>query len=114
MVLATDMGGFSHRDLALLSAILRLAGDEDATPRSYAPLLTGDDKQPVERAAVVLALADDLQERCVRDSRPDIECRVGRREVTVVVPSLVGWRPRTLGERFERAFDRALVVTAAS
>jgi exopolyphosphatase/guanosine-5'-triphosphate,3'-diphosphate pyrophosphatase len=111
MVLATDMGGFSHRDLALLSAILRQAGDADATSRSYAPLLTGDDRQPVERAAVVLQLADDLQERCARGSEPVLECRLGRREVVLVVPALAGWRPRALGQRFERAFERALVVT---
>jgi hypothetical protein len=31
--------------------------------------------------------------------------------VVLVVPALAGWRPRALGQRFERAFERALVVT---
>ena len=34
LVLATDLGGFSHRQVALLAAIVRQAGDEDARPRS--------------------------------------------------------------------------------
>ncbi len=112
MLLATDMGGFSHRDLALLSAILRLAGDEDTSSRTYAPLLNGDDRQPLERAAVLLALADDLQERCTRGTEPVLECRVGKKEAVVLVPALAGWRPRTMGARFERAFGLALTVLA--
>jgi exopolyphosphatase/guanosine-5'-triphosphate,3'-diphosphate pyrophosphatase len=112
MVLATDMGGFSHRDLALLSAVLRLAGDEDTSSRSYAPLITGDDRQPLERAAVLLALADDLQERCARGTEPVLQCHVARKDAVLTVPALAGWRPRTMAARFERAFGLSLVVTA--
>jgi exopolyphosphatase/pppGpp-phosphohydrolase len=43
IVLATDLLGFTHRGVALLSAVLRAAGDEDAQPRSYAPLVNGKD-----------------------------------------------------------------------
>ncbi len=112
IVLATDLNGFSHRAIALLSAILRSAGDEDAQARSYVPLLDSDDAPVVRRAAVVLALADDIEERCPRGQAVTLDCRVRTDEVTITVPQLGAWRERKIGPRFERAFDRKLVVTA--
>jgi exopolyphosphatase/guanosine-5'-triphosphate,3'-diphosphate pyrophosphatase len=110
MVLETELYGFSHRGLVLLSAILRRTGDEDSPIRRYAPLLAHEDAGGVERAAVLLSLADDIEERCPPRAPLDLECESGRQEVTVTVPALAGWRPRGLGERFERAFGRRLTV----
>jgi exopolyphosphatase/guanosine-5'-triphosphate,3'-diphosphate pyrophosphatase len=110
MVLGTDLAGFSHRDLALLSSVLRHAGDEDTPPKRLAPLIVADDLGAIERAAVILNLADDIEERCPPGAPVDVECRLGRQEVQVVVPQLLAWRPRKIGPRFERAFGRTLVV----
>jgi exopolyphosphatase/guanosine-5'-triphosphate,3'-diphosphate pyrophosphatase len=110
LVLGTDLGGFSHRGVAFVAAIVRQAGDEDARARSLAPLLTRADRGPVERAAVLLALADEITERCAPGSAPAARCRVRGREVTVVVPALDSWCVRGLGERFEAAFGRRLRV----
>lgn len=112
MVMETELYGLSHRGLALLSAILRRAGDEDSAVRSYAPLLAPDDGGAVGRAAVLLALADDIEERCPRGVPLDVDCEAGRRAVKVTVPALAGWRPRGLADRFQRAFGRTLDVTA--
>jgi exopolyphosphatase/guanosine-5'-triphosphate,3'-diphosphate pyrophosphatase len=113
IVLATDLDGFSHRDIALLSAIVRSAGDKETNPRSYAPLLGRGDKAPVERAAVLLALADDVVERCPRGTPVSVRCRVTKREATVTVGGLAGWRPRKIGPRFAKAFGRVLTVRAS-
>jgi len=113
IVLATDLDGFSHREIALLSAIVRSAGDKETNPRSYAPLLGRDDKPAVERAAVLLALADDVVERCPRGTPVSVRCRVGKREATVTVRGLAGWRPRKIGPRFADAFGRVLTVRAS-
>ena len=110
MVLETELFGFSHRGLALLSAILRGAGDEDSSLRPYAPLLLAEDVGPVGRAATLLALADDIEERCPPGTALEVECESERLEVTVSVPALAGWRPRAMAERFERAFERKLTV----
>ena len=64
------------------------------------------------RAAVLLALADDIEERCPRGVPLEVDCEAGRQEVKVTVPALAGWRPRGLAGRFERAFGRTLSVTA--
>jgi exopolyphosphatase/guanosine-5'-triphosphate,3'-diphosphate pyrophosphatase len=110
IVLATDLDGFSHREMALLSAILRAARDEDADLRPLSPVLKGDEREAVGRAAMVLALADDIEERCPRGAAIAVRCEVTRQDVRLDVPALAGWRPRGLGPRFERTFGRQLIV----
>ncbi len=114
LVLVTDLGGFSHRDVALVAAIVRQAGDEDARARSLAPLLTRGDRGAIEQAAVLLALADEITERCPPGSAATTRCRTRGREVTVVVAALDSWGVRRLGERFEAAFGRRLRVVPAA
>ena len=106
----TELYGFSHRGLALLSAILRATGDEDSSVRRYSPLLAPEDAGMVGRAAALLALADDIEERCPPGAPMELQCESGRQEVKVTVPALAGWRPRGLAGRFERAFGRKLIV----
>ncbi len=111
VVLATDLDGFSHRAIALLSAVILEAGGEGMRPKSYAPLLGRDDREPVRRAGVILALADDIEERCLPGGLLEMSCALTRRATTIRVPALLGWRPRALDPRFERAFGRTLEVT---
>ena len=110
LVLATDLGGFSHRQVALLAAVVRQAGDEEARPRSLAPLVTREDRPAVEQAAVLLTIADEITERCAPGSAPVVRCRSGRGEVTLVVPALASWGVRGLDDRFRAAFGRRLRV----
>lgn len=109
-VLASDLEGFTHRDVALLAAVVRSAGDDDADPAFYRPLLGREDRDAVERAGVVLALADDLEERCPPGGALTLDCRLVEGGVVVEMPELLGWRPRALGKRFARAFGRELIV----
>jgi exopolyphosphatase/guanosine-5'-triphosphate,3'-diphosphate pyrophosphatase len=110
IVLATDLLGFPHRQVALLSAVLRSAGEEGAELAQYEPLLDDEDRAPVDRAGTLLALADDIEARCP-DGRPvAVRCRMTRRSAEVTVAGLLGWRPRRIGPRFARTFDRALEV----
>lgn len=111
IVLQTDLLGFSHREIALLSAVVASAGDEGTDLTRYAPLLHAADLAEIERAAVLLVLADDIAERCPPGARVRIACRVGKREIRLWVRGLVGWRPRRIGARFEKAFRRRLRVT---
>ena len=111
LVLATDLLGFSHREVALLAAVLRQAGDEDErSARSLAPLVSREDEEPLERAAVLLALADEITERTPPGVRTAIDCHVRRGEVLIRVSSLPSWGVRGLGGRFESAFHRKLRV----
>jgi exopolyphosphatase/pppGpp-phosphohydrolase len=112
LLLATDLGGFSHRQVALLSALVRRAGDEDARERSLAPLLTREDRRPLEQAAVLLALADEVTERCAPGSTATLAVRLRGDEAVVSVPALGAWGPPAVAERFSAAFSRRLRVVA--
>jgi exopolyphosphatase/guanosine-5'-triphosphate,3'-diphosphate pyrophosphatase len=111
IVISTDLLGFSHREVALLSAVVRSAGDENEDLGRYQPLLDKEDRRPVERAATLLALADEIEQRCAVGSPATIEVQLTKREARLFVPGLVGWRPRRIGPRFEQAFGRRLVVS---
>lgn len=109
MLLATELSGFSHEELALMSGLVRLAGDRHADPKRLRPLVAGADGARLDRAAVVLALADEIERRCPRGRAITVSCEIGD-DVKVSVPLLPTWRTKDLGQRFERAFRKPLVV----
>jgi exopolyphosphatase/guanosine-5'-triphosphate,3'-diphosphate pyrophosphatase len=113
IVLATELNGFTHPEIALLAAVLRRAGHPRADLKVLRPLLVVADAARVERAAVILALADDIEERCPRGRPIRLSLTVGR-SVTVRVPIMESWRPRTVAPRFERAFGKPLDVIPGS
>ena len=107
IVLATDLSGFSHRQVALLSAIVRNAGDEDSGRKSYEPLLGRGDRRGIERAAAILGWPTTSAERCRRGELSG-SAPPRRPEAVLRVPRLVGWRLLRIGPRFERVFGRTL------
>jgi exopolyphosphatase / guanosine-5'-triphosphate,3'-diphosphate pyrophosphatase len=108
ILLNTELSGFTHYELALVSALVRRAGDRHA---EIAPLALASDtgRGLIERAAIVLALADEIEARCPHGHRIAIRCEVGRK-VTLSVPLLPSWLVRDLDKRFARAFGRPLIV----
>ena len=108
ILLTTELNGFSHRELALRSAIVRRAGDRHADILSLA--LDGNvSPEVVERAAIILALADEIEARCPRGQPIAVRSDVGR-VVTLSIPLLPTWLVKDLDKRFERAFARALII----
>jgi exopolyphosphatase/guanosine-5'-triphosphate,3'-diphosphate pyrophosphatase len=110
LVLATDLAGFSHRQVALLAALVAAAGEDEERASSLAPLVRREDEGPLGQAAVVLALADEITERCAPGSSTRVDVRTRAGETTVFVRGLESWAVRGLGERFEQVFGRRLRV----
>jgi exopolyphosphatase / guanosine-5'-triphosphate,3'-diphosphate pyrophosphatase len=109
ILLRSELNGFAHDELMLVAAIVRRAGDRHA---EVSPLTL--DSRPIEideldRAAIILALADEIEARCPIGRRIEMRCEVGRR-VTLSVPLLRSWLAKDLDKRFERAFGRPLFV----
>jgi exopolyphosphatase/guanosine-5'-triphosphate,3'-diphosphate pyrophosphatase len=111
IVLETELDGFSHRQIAIISAVIRCAGkEEESDAERYSPLLHARDFNAVRRASVVLALAEDIEARLPEGVSADVGAHVSRRHVRIDVPALLGWRPQRLGFRFARVFGRGLIV----
>jgi exopolyphosphatase/guanosine-5'-triphosphate,3'-diphosphate pyrophosphatase len=109
ILLSTDLDGFAHQELALVSGVVRRAGDRHADVPSLA--LAGDtlERGVLDRGAIILALADEIEARCPHGRRIAIDCEIGR-SVTLTVPVLPSWLAKDLDKRFERVFGRSLVV----
>jgi exopolyphosphatase/guanosine-5'-triphosphate,3'-diphosphate pyrophosphatase len=113
IVTAADLAGFTHKGLVALSAILRLAG-EDTSLGPSARLIPPDERPALRKAAVALALAEELHRRIPAGERATLSCsrRRGRFEIRAPVP--VRWRPRNISNRFRAAFGAKLAVVPAS
>jgi exopolyphosphatase/guanosine-5'-triphosphate,3'-diphosphate pyrophosphatase len=109
ILLSTDLTGFAHHELALASAIVRRAGDRHADVLPLALVRDRLDLGVLDRAAVILALADEIERRCPPGKRIEVDCRTDH-NVTLVVPLLPSWLAKDLDKRFERAFGRSLIV----
>jgi hypothetical protein len=110
ILLTTDLTGFTHEDLALASAVVRRAGDRHADVTSMSLVRNAVDAALLDRAAIILALADEIEARCPHGRRITVECEITRHHVTVTVPALPSWLARDLDHRFEQAFGRPLIV----
>ena len=63
----------------------------------------------LDRAAIILALADEIEARCPQGRPITLRSEIGR-SVTLSVPLLPSWLAKDLDKRFERVFGRTLVV----
>ena len=109
ILLSTELNGFAHDEIALVSAVVRRAGDRHADVLLLAPVRDAFERGLLDRAAIILALADEIEARCPRSSRIAVDCEIGR-NVTLSVPLLPSWLAKDLDKRFERVFGRALIV----
>jgi exopolyphosphatase/guanosine-5'-triphosphate,3'-diphosphate pyrophosphatase len=111
LVTAADLGGFSHGDLALITAILRLAGG--GRLGHHRGLVEKRDREAVFHGAAVLELADELNRRIRPGRSVDVRCGWDKDGFTVVAPVPAGWRPRGAANRFHHVFGRRLRVKAS-
>jgi exopolyphosphatase / guanosine-5'-triphosphate,3'-diphosphate pyrophosphatase len=109
ILLSTELTGFTHHEVALVSAIVRRAGDRHAEVLWLVSARDAVDRDMIDRAAIILALADEIEARCSGSGPISVDCAI-RRRVTVSVPMLPSWLAGSLDKRFERAFGRALIV----
>jgi exopolyphosphatase/guanosine-5'-triphosphate,3'-diphosphate pyrophosphatase len=109
ILLTSELNGFAHDELAFVSALVRRAGDRHAEVQTLAPVRDALERGLLDRAAIILALADEIEARCPRGRRIAVDCEIGR-NVTLSVPVLPSWLAKDLDKRFERVFGRALII----
>ena len=108
IVLTAELNGFTHAELALLAAVARRAGDRHADIGALAAI-GGVGPKFVERAAIILSLADEIEARSPHGPPIAVRSEVNR-YVRLSIPVLTSWLEDDLGKRFERAFGRELIV----
>jgi exopolyphosphatase/guanosine-5'-triphosphate,3'-diphosphate pyrophosphatase len=109
ILLTTELSGITHQELTLTAAIVERAGDRHADVGALMSI-AGSDVRWVDRAAVIVALADEIEKRCRPGRRIEVKSAMERRRVTVTVPALPSWLAKDIDRRFERVFGRMLVV----
>ena len=115
LALESDLAGFSHRSLAEVAALLRLAEKPGWRIRQLAPLLRAADQARLRRGAAVLALADELLRRePPRLRRSTAELFSLRGSVLRVRPAGGrAWPPGVISERVREELGVRLTVVGA-
>ena len=115
LALESDLAGFTHRSLAEIAALLRLAEKPAWRIRQLAPLLRPADQALLCRGATVLALADELLRREPPGSRRapgSLLCAKG--SVLRVTPEGGrAWRPGVISERVREELGFKLEIAGS-
>jgi exopolyphosphatase/guanosine-5'-triphosphate,3'-diphosphate pyrophosphatase len=109
---STNLMGFSHREIVLISAIVEFADGEDASLKRFRPLVQQVDRGSVLRAGLVLAIADEIEHRLPPNQPARVFCQVRKDGVTIRSPYLRAWQPRSIAIRFRKLFGVALTTGA--
>jgi exopolyphosphatase/guanosine-5'-triphosphate,3'-diphosphate pyrophosphatase len=108
ILIEADLVGLSHRELALLAAVIRSAGNESSRWQAYRPLLGPHDSPLVAREGMLLELADEIEHRMEPGGADSISCEVNGKKVMLGAPVLDPWRQERLQKRFARVFGKRL------
>ncbi|MGZ4126183.1 MAG: Ppx/GppA phosphatase family protein, partial [Actinomycetota bacterium] len=108
IITEADLDGFTHRKLALLSAVVRKAGDQGMKVARYRPLLGPDDAAPVAREATLLAFADEIERHLPPDHDGGVSCHVQAERLVIAAPVYDPWRRDALSERLRSSFGKLL------
>lgn len=110
---ARGLDGFSHREQALVGALVRQANSERFDPLGYAPLVGEADRAPLARGAALLQLADQLEQRLPPALfQLDVTLDEGRGELRVAGDVPRGWDSIPLRKRLARTLGVSLVMLA--
>jgi exopolyphosphatase/guanosine-5'-triphosphate,3'-diphosphate pyrophosphatase len=108
ILIEADVVGFSHRELAFIAAVIRAAGNETIRWQTYRPLLQSSDRVSLAREGLLLALADEIEQRASPEQASAISCEVREKVVVLTAPILDPWLQESLQRRFSKAFGKRL------
>ena len=100
----SDLSGFSHRAIALIGAIVRLADKSSGGLKSWAPLLNPSDQAPLVRLGTILALADAIARQTPPDVSEAPRCVRDDDGLLVESPWLEPWPLQSAARRVQQVF----------
>ena len=110
---SADLQGFTHREVALIATTLARLGKARSNLPRYARLCTRDDIKRIDRLAVVLELADELDRRINGGGPPSFRYDERRNRVVVTTGLPYAWEPEDLTRRFRTRLGRTLSLRPA-
>lgn len=116
LVVASDLPGFSHRESALITAIL-LAAERGRLPRKYrrSSLLSPNDRERVGQAAVILMVADELERRLPPGQAADaVQISRNGDGLEVATPAWSRKAGNAIGKRWEGEFGQPIFIRRVS
>jgi exopolyphosphatase / guanosine-5'-triphosphate,3'-diphosphate pyrophosphatase len=113
VVASADLQGFTHREVALIATTLARLGKARSNLPRYARLCTRDDIKRIDRLAVVLELADELDRRVNGGGPPTVRLDERRNRVVVTTGLPYAWEPSDLTRRFRTRLGRILSLRPA-
>ena len=108
----TDMPGFTHRESAMLAAMLLLA-EGDRLPKRFrkSQLLTGRDRRRLRQGALVLLLADELERRLPPQTAVEsVTITPGGGGLAVTTPAWAEATATALKVRWESEFGHPILI----
>jgi exopolyphosphatase / guanosine-5'-triphosphate,3'-diphosphate pyrophosphatase len=105
---SADLQGFTHREVALIATTLARLGKARSNLPRYARLCTRDDIKRIDRLAVILELADELDRRVNGGGPPTFRYDERRNRVVVTTGLPYAWQPEDLTRRFRTRLGRTL------
>lgn len=108
MIRSSGLAGFSHRGIALVSSMVEMADPEGWDPRRCSPPLGEDDYDALERAGIVLCLADLVEQRRLPGPPSAVSTRTTGREFVLREPGMDAWEDADFARRFRDAFGKDL------
>jgi exopolyphosphatase / guanosine-5'-triphosphate,3'-diphosphate pyrophosphatase len=113
VVASADLQGFTHREVALIATTLARLGKGRSNLPRYARLCTRDDIRRIDRLAVVIELADELDRRVNGGGPPLVRLDERRDRVVVTTGLPYAWEPADLTRRFRTRLGRTLSLRPA-
>ncbi len=110
---SADLQGFTHREVALIATTLARLGKARSNLPRYARLCSRDDIKRIDRLAVVLELADELDRRVNGGGPPSFRFDERRNRVVVLTGLPYTWEPEDLSRRFRTRLGRTLSLRPA-
>jgi exopolyphosphatase/guanosine-5'-triphosphate,3'-diphosphate pyrophosphatase len=110
IVAAADLRGFTHREVALIATTLARLGKSRSNLPRFARLLTRADLTRIDRLAMIIELADELDSRLLPGQFATARADERRGRIVVGTPLDYVWAPVDLMRRFRRRFGRSLVL----
>jgi len=108
MIRSSGLAGFSHRGIALLSTMVEMSEHDGSNPRYCSPPLVQDDFDALERAGVILGLADAIERRRPPGPPEPVSARAAGRAFVLTEEGMASWRDPELEKRFRDAFGKEL------